>query len=62
MITTEAQNWTSRILEQGRVGAAPENSWKLKAYEQYKESCVNPFIHASSGRPPKRAGRCSIPS
>jgi len=36
MITTVSQNWTARVLEQGRLGIPLKESWKLEAYEQYK--------------------------
>jgi uncharacterized protein len=36
MISADLQNWTSRVLDQGRLGVTPEHSWKLDAYEQYK--------------------------
>jgi FPC/CPF motif-containing protein YcgG len=36
MIVASRQNWTSRVLKRGRLGIAPDEKWKLVAYEQYK--------------------------
>ena len=36
MIVASRQNWTSRVLERGRLGIAPDEKWKRVAYEQYK--------------------------
>ena len=36
MILASRQNWTSRVLERGRLGIAPDENWKLVAYEQYR--------------------------
>jgi FPC/CPF motif-containing protein YcgG len=36
MITAVTQNWTARVLDQGRLGIPLKESWKLEAYEQYK--------------------------
>jgi FPC/CPF motif-containing protein YcgG len=30
------ETWTSRVLDHGKLGVTPEDSWKLDAYEQYK--------------------------
>lgn len=35
----EIKPWTSRILENGRLGATCKEPWKLNAYEQY-ETCL----------------------
>jgi uncharacterized protein len=36
MIATASQNWTDRVLTEGRLGIPVKQSWKLEAYEQYK--------------------------
>jgi len=36
MMGAGLQNWTNRVLDQGRLGITPKDSWKLEAYEQYK--------------------------
>lgn len=36
MITTDVANWTSRVLDQGKLGASPADPWKLTAFEQYQ--------------------------
>jgi FPC/CPF motif-containing protein YcgG len=36
MIAAVSQNWTGRVLDQGRLGIPVKESWKLEAYEQYK--------------------------
>ena len=36
MISADVTDWTSRVLDQGKLGTAPKQSWKLDAYEQYK--------------------------
>jgi uncharacterized protein len=36
MIIAGRQNWTSRVLDRGRLGIAPDENWKLVAYEQYR--------------------------
>jgi hypothetical protein len=36
MIAAVSQNWTARVLDQGRLGIPVKESWKLEAYEQYK--------------------------
>jgi FPC/CPF motif-containing protein YcgG len=37
MITAAAsQNWTGRVLHQGRLGIPVTEGWKMEAYEQYK--------------------------
>jgi FPC/CPF motif-containing protein YcgG len=36
MISTEVSPWTTRILENGTLGIAPKEDWKLRAYESYK--------------------------
>ena len=35
MISTEVSPWTSRVLSNGVLGIAPEENWKLQAYESY---------------------------
>jgi uncharacterized protein len=35
MTVPTPQNWTSRVLDQGRFGLPVEDNWKLDAYEQY---------------------------
>ena len=42
MIIAGRQNWTSRVLDRGRLGIAPEESWKLEAYEQYRAKLRRP--------------------
>lgn len=37
MITSALSPWTSRVLENGHLGVVPEEDWKLKAYDSYKE-------------------------
>jgi uncharacterized protein len=36
MIIAGRQNWTSRVIDRGRLGIAPDENWKLVAYEQYR--------------------------
>jgi FPC/CPF motif-containing protein YcgG len=36
MIAVIPQNWTGRVLDQGRLGIPVNDRWKLEAYEQYK--------------------------
>ncbi len=36
MILTAPQDWTGRVLDQGRLGIPVEDSWKLEAFEQYR--------------------------
>ncbi len=36
MISSDLENWTNRVLDRGKLGAIPQNRWKLDAYEQYK--------------------------
>ena len=36
MIAVIPQNWTGRVLDQGRLGITVNDRWKLEAYEQYK--------------------------
>jgi hypothetical protein len=36
MIAAVSQNWTGRVLDQGRLGIPVKEIWKLEAYEQYK--------------------------
>lgn len=36
MIRTEVSLWTSRVLDNGILGVAPEEDWKLRAYETYR--------------------------
>jgi hypothetical protein len=42
MISAEVANWTSRVLDQGKLGTPPKDSWKLNAYEQYKAKLSAP--------------------
>jgi uncharacterized protein len=42
MTSTNAQNWTSRVLHRGALGVAPPQSWKVDAYEQYKTRLRSP--------------------
>jgi len=35
MIAVIPQNWTGRVLDQGRLGIPVNDRWKLEAYEQY---------------------------
>lgn len=35
-MSTVVADWTSRVLDCGVLGIAPEESWKIDAYEQYK--------------------------
>jgi uncharacterized protein len=35
-MATNAQRWTDRVLNRGRLGFPAKESWKLEAYEQYK--------------------------
>lgn len=37
MISADVADWTSRVLDQGKLGTVPEESWKLDAYERYKD-------------------------
>ncbi len=36
MITLTDQNWAARVLDQGKLGVAVKDKWKLDAYEQYQ--------------------------
>ena len=36
MIAAIPQNWTGRVLDQGRLGIPVNDRWKLESYEQYK--------------------------
>jgi FPC/CPF motif-containing protein YcgG len=36
MISTDSAVWTGRVLDNGKLGIPPKDSWKLEAYEQYK--------------------------
>ncbi len=36
MTTAVLQHWTSRVLDQGRLGIPVTDSWKLEAYEHYR--------------------------
>jgi uncharacterized protein len=36
MIGTDISSWTSRVLDHGEIGIAPEEHWKLEAYDRYK--------------------------
>ncbi len=36
MIAAIPQNWTGRVLDQGRLGLPVNDRWKLEAYEQYR--------------------------
>lgn len=40
MISSEVSVWTSRVLNQGRLGIPPTEDWKLTAYEQYREKLL----------------------
>ncbi len=40
MISSEVPVWTSRVLDQGRLGVSPQEEWKLTAYEQYREKLL----------------------
>jgi uncharacterized protein len=40
MISSEVSVWTSRVLEQGRLGSSPQEDWKLTAYEKYREKLL----------------------
>lgn len=40
MISSAVATWTDRILEQGRLGVFPKESWKITAYEQYREKLL----------------------
>jgi hypothetical protein len=40
MISSEACAWTSRVLDQGRLGISPQEDWKVTAYEQYREKLL----------------------
>jgi uncharacterized protein len=42
MIIAGRQNWTIRVLDRGKLGIAPEERWKLDAYEQYKAKLRSP--------------------
>jgi uncharacterized protein len=35
-MSTVLAEWTSRVLDRGELGIAPEEGWKTDAYEQYK--------------------------
>jgi FPC/CPF motif-containing protein YcgG len=37
MISADVADWTSRVLDQGKLGAVPKQGWKLDAYERYKD-------------------------
>ncbi len=37
MMNIEVLPWTSRVLENGILGVAPTEDWKLQAYESYRE-------------------------
>ena len=36
MTTAVLSDWTSRVLDHGQLEKAPQNSWELDAYEQYR--------------------------
>ncbi len=36
MISTEVSPWTSRVLNNGALGIAPEENWRLQVYQSYK--------------------------
>jgi FPC/CPF motif-containing protein YcgG len=42
MISADLQNWTSRVLDRGKLGTTPEDNWKVDAYEQYKATLRAP--------------------
>jgi len=42
MIVADVENWTSRVLDQGKLGITPKQNWKLDAYEQYKAKLRTP--------------------
>lgn len=42
MIRVEIRDWTSRVLDHGRLGIAPEDTWKLEAYEEYRSKLRAP--------------------
>jgi hypothetical protein len=55
MTSGSLQKWTSRVLDRGRLGIAPDENWKLVAYEQYKDKLCAPdypcfFGQAGEGR------------
>jgi uncharacterized protein len=44
MTPTQVSGWTSRVLDRGVLGAPPRESWKLKAYEQYRSKlCASDY-------------------
>ncbi len=42
MIGVEIREWISRVLDHGRLGITPEDSWKLEAYEEYRSKLRAP--------------------
>jgi uncharacterized protein len=40
MISREVSAWTSRVLDQGRLGVSPREDWKITAYQQYREKLL----------------------
>jgi hypothetical protein len=42
MTMTTLQSWTDRVLVGGRLGAVPDEDWKLVAYEHYRDKLRAP--------------------
>jgi FPC/CPF motif-containing protein YcgG len=42
MISVVLTDWTSRILDQGKLGTTPKDNWKFESYEQYKAKLSAP--------------------
>ena len=60
MIAVTDQNWAARVLDQGKLGVAVKDKWKLDAYEQYQARLGAPGYPCFFGQSAEARGECSI--